>query len=157
MTLPFLFGNLVALQAPGSLQLILILLHLPFLLFLGCSAASSGHNTVLGSKAISKAVKWLFQKWSHLRLLLLTDIAMALSLMWQRVCPCLGAFQASVSTWEIYEIRAFPLWIMNQAGPASHPPIPGKVPISSPTPLLCSVCIIMPQQRPCLLMICLEC
>lgn len=78
-------------QAPCSSSPHCFALH--SVVFLGCSASSSGHNGVVGSEAISKAVKWLFQKWSHLRLLPLTDIAVALSLMWRRVCPCLGHFR----------------------------------------------------------------
>lgn len=51
------------------------------------------------------------------------------------------AFQASASTWEVYEIRAF--LVDHEPDWPSHPPIPGKVPVSSPTPLLlCSACII---------------
>lgn len=73
-----------------------------------------------------------------------SDVARGLSLP--------GAFQASVSTWEVYEIRA--ILVDHEPGWPSHPPISGKVLVSSPTPLLCSVCIIMPQERPCLLMIC---
>lgn len=141
-TLPFLFGNLVALQAPGSLQLVWILLGLPFNGLLGCPAASSGHNTVLGSEAISKATP----TYRHL-CGFISDVARGLSLP--------GAFQASASPWEVYEIRAF--LGDHEPGWPSHPPIPGKVPVSSPTPLLCSACIIMPQQRPCLLMICPAC
>jgi hypothetical protein len=53
-----------------------------------------------------------------------------------------GAFQASVSTWEVYEIRAF--LVDHEPGWLSHLPIPGKV--SSPTPLLlCSARVIKPS------------
>lgn len=48
-----------------------------------------------------------------------------------------GAFQASVSTWEVYEIRA--ILVDHEPGWPSHPPIPWESArlFSHTTPLLC--------------------
>lgn len=70
------------------------------------------------------------------RLLPPTDISVALSLMWQGVCPCLGHFRPQQVPGR--SMRSGPSsGIMNQAGLATHPSLGKCCLFSHTTPLVC--------------------